>query len=146
MFAALTYSHVMFSIYYNFRIRGCDLYIKNVYRNLKFCTAIQKKKNYTTMTKSHLSFGRLPQLRTDLDLIHILSSDFFVSFSLTVNSLPSVRLCIILTPCKNEHKNNEHCTCYMYKVNKNAQKRKLVLSGRHSCCTKFLKFIHSLTL
>ena len=86
----------------------------------------KKKKNCTTMTKSHLSFGRLPQLRTDLDLIHILSSDFFVSFSLTVNSLPSVRLCIILTPCKNAHKNsNEHCTCtsgfnfticYMYKV------------------------------
>ena len=47
LFAALTYSHVMFSIYYNFRIRGCDLYIKNVYKNLKFCTAIQKKKKKT---------------------------------------------------------------------------------------------------
>lgn len=104
---------------------GCDEYIKNMYKNLKFCTAIPNK-NCTFITKFHFSFGKLLQLRPDLDLIHILSSDFFVSFSLTVNSLPLVRLCIILTACKNEHKNNnEYCTCtsglnfticYMYKV------------------------------
>lgn len=82
--------------------------------------------------------------RTDLNLIHILSNDFLVSFSLTVNSLPSVRLCIISTPCKNEHKNNLSTGKWQHVRENiiNTQNKRLVLAGRYSSCTKFLKFIY----
>lgn len=60
---------------------------------------------YNINDEISLKVWRLSEI-TDLNLIHILSNDFLVSFSLTVNSLPSVRLCIVSTPCKCEHKNN----------------------------------------